>query len=867
MRYVITALLCVNMMAMSVQGANPPGADLRDSLIHYAKTLINTPYRSGSKGPNGFDCSGFTSYVYGKFGKHLNASSGSQVADGNEIDMDQLQKGDLVFFKGRSSKRSRIGHVGMFIGNDGQGGFNFIHSANGGGVRIDNSRDPYYAKRLLTACNVLKDVSSHSPSVDVKAAPPSVNDMQIAANKVHKVKKGESLYTIAKEYNVTEQQLREWNSISSNKLKAGQSITIKTEPATAAKTQKQETPDTGNKKAVYYTVRKGDSFYTIAKKHHIGTDKLLSMNNTSGGKVKPGDKVIVGYAGSNKSVVEQETTAVESTSGKTHTVRKGETLSGIAEKYGLTTAALKRLNPELKKGKLKPGRTIVVGNGDTASTTAKPERIQTEETSPETTETDNQPALKTRAVVSKQTHKIQKGETLSEIAEKYGVSSGQIKRLNPGLKESRLQPGKSIVVKQVTKEIAIKLPAAENKPKAEKTVVAKENTPVAAGSGKEIPRQWHKIRKGETTSSVARKYNVSEADLKRWNGLRGTKLKTGARIIVKMGEEPQISKAEPEQQVKQAPEVITKPVTEEKHVTDEANPLQTGTPAVASTIPAESTHVVEQGETLYSIAKKYHALPTQLQQWNNLTGDEVQTGMTLNVKKPKVAGASETTANPTVTETTENQSVKLDTLTTSYVVSAPHEVQPGETLQSIAEKYNITVAQLKQWNHISNKHNSVTPGQKLMVEVTKTEYVVVTPKTKKTKTAGQAGTKADDKAALTPKRTAVNGKYTVKKGESLYVIAKDFNLTTTQLKEYNRLATDDVKEGQVLLLSPDTAKVKQNQVTAKADSSMLTYVVKPGDTMFSVAKAHHVTVEELKENNDIQGNDLNIGQHLAIPKR
>ena len=111
MRYfVFLLLISINTITLSAKSKTPSGVDLRDSLVRYAKTLINTPYRSGSKNGNGFDCSGYTSYVYRKFGMNLNGSSGSQVANGKEVDIDNLKKGDLVFFKGHNSKNSRIGH-------------------------------------------------------------------------------------------------------------------------------------------------------------------------------------------------------------------------------------------------------------------------------------------------------------------------------------------------------------------------------------------------------------------------------------------------------------------------------------------------------------------------------------------------------------------------------------------------------------------------------------------------------------------------------------------------------------------------------------------------------------------------------------
>ena len=120
-------------------------------------------------------------------------------------------------------------HVGIFLSHNQDGSFNFIHSANGGGVRIDNSNAGYYAKRYVTGCTVIpekKKLYKFDP-VQVKSFYESDNEVLYASTgKVHKVKKGESLYTIAKEYNVSEDQLKEWNKLSDTKLKPGQKLSI-----------------------------------------------------------------------------------------------------------------------------------------------------------------------------------------------------------------------------------------------------------------------------------------------------------------------------------------------------------------------------------------------------------------------------------------------------------------------------------------------------------------------------------------------------------------------------------------------------------------------------------------------------------------
>ena len=82
------------------QGNNTHFDEVR-AILDYANSFIGTRYRSGSSSPKGFDCSGFTSYVFKNFGYQLTRSSSSQVSDGTPVAKNELQPGDLVFFNGR----------------------------------------------------------------------------------------------------------------------------------------------------------------------------------------------------------------------------------------------------------------------------------------------------------------------------------------------------------------------------------------------------------------------------------------------------------------------------------------------------------------------------------------------------------------------------------------------------------------------------------------------------------------------------------------------------------------------------------------------------------------------------------------------
>ena len=118
-------------------------------LLDEAFRHIGAHYRSGGKGPKVFDCSGFTSYVFGRMGRVIGHSSRDQYARNIPVKNEDIQRGDLVFFtSGRSGKN--VGHVGIVVNVDPTTkAFTFIHASTSGGVRVDKSTDGYYARRFI----------------------------------------------------------------------------------------------------------------------------------------------------------------------------------------------------------------------------------------------------------------------------------------------------------------------------------------------------------------------------------------------------------------------------------------------------------------------------------------------------------------------------------------------------------------------------------------------------------------------------------------------------------------------------------------------------------------------------------------------
>ncbi len=124
-----------------------------EDLMEEAFKHIGARYRSGSKGPGAFDCSGFTSYVYGKMNIQIGASSRDQYARNIPISKSELQTGDLVFFTSPGSGHG-VGHVGIVVDVNPNGTFSFIHASSKEGVKVSQSTDGYYSRRYVGARRV-----------------------------------------------------------------------------------------------------------------------------------------------------------------------------------------------------------------------------------------------------------------------------------------------------------------------------------------------------------------------------------------------------------------------------------------------------------------------------------------------------------------------------------------------------------------------------------------------------------------------------------------------------------------------------------------------------------------------------------------
>jgi len=121
---------------------------IRNRMVLYSRGFIGVSYRYGGTSPRGFDCSGFTSYIYKRFGIDINRTSNAQAQQGKYVPKNKLQPGDLVFFDTNGGKTKVVNHAGMYIGNG-----KFIHASSSrkdAHVRVSSLNESFYAKAYVT---------------------------------------------------------------------------------------------------------------------------------------------------------------------------------------------------------------------------------------------------------------------------------------------------------------------------------------------------------------------------------------------------------------------------------------------------------------------------------------------------------------------------------------------------------------------------------------------------------------------------------------------------------------------------------------------------------------------------------------------
>ena len=210
---------------------------------------------------------------------------------------------------------------------------------------------------------------------------------------------------------------------------------------------------------------------------------------------------------------------------------------------------------------------------------------------------------------------------------------------------------------------------------------------------------------------------------------------------------------------------------------------------------AQDYYIVKKGDTLYSISKKFNISIDNLKQINNIVGNNISEGQKLYLTN--------------IEQNNDNN---------TYIV------KKGDTLYSIAKQFNLKIEDIIKENELNG--NILDIGQLLLIP----------------------NKSNNENEELLVEEYDV---YIVKKGDSLWKIARENNITVPELIDLNNL--NDL-----------TLQINQKLLIPKKNKDNNTYIVKKGDTLWSIAKKLNIDVNELKKLNNLESNLLSIGQELII---
>ncbi|EAD0923847.1 1,4-beta-N-acetylmuramoylhydrolase [Listeria monocytogenes] len=258
-------------------------------------------------------------------------------------------------------------------------------------------------------------------------------------------------------------------------------------------------------------------------------------------------------------------------------------------------------------------------------------------------------------------------------------------------------------------------------------------------------------------------------------------------------------------------------------------------------------YTVVKGDSLWRIANNHKVTVANLKAWNNLKSDFIYPG-----QKLKVSAGSTTSDTNTSKPSTGTSTSKPSTGTSTN--AKVYTVVKGDSLWRIANNNKVTIANLKAWNNL--KSDFIYPGQKLKVSAGSTSNTNTSKPSTNTNTSKPST------------NTNTNVKvYTVAKGDSLWRIANNNKVTIANLKAWNNLKSDFIYPGQKLKVSAgsttntNTAKPSTNN---PSNSTVKTYTVKKGDSLWAISRQYKTTVDNIKAWNKLTSNMIHVGQKLTI---
>ena len=238
-------------------------------------------------------------------------------------------------------------------------------------------------------------------------------------------------------------------------------------------------------------------------------------------------------------------------------------------------------------------------------------------------------------------------------------------------------------------------------------------------------------------------------------------------------------------------------------------------------------HKVRRGETLGLIAAKYGVSVNQIRDWNNISGNKIMSGASLKIYSDGITDYANT-----------NETRVTNSNTNLY----KYRVKRGDTISEIAEKFGVSVPLIRKWNKISG--NNIVAGRTLKI---------------------YSSSNSSSYGDKTTKSSSNVNYYKVKSGDTIGEIAEKYGVRVSDIQRWNDMNSNKILVGETLKIYSDATvnDIPTNKKVNKNSSSNY-YVVKSGDSLYSIALNNKTTVAKIKSLNNLRSNKIVVGQKIRI---
>lgn len=447
-----------------------------------------------------------------------------------------------------------------------------------------------------------------------------------------------------------------------------------------------------------------------------------------------------------------------------HIVRRGETLSGIAYRYGVSLSDLASSNRISIRSRIYPGVKLKIPGNFSSSDYSYNTNTQTAAEE----DTDNT--------------EVALGSDSTGYVSPYAT-------LNKDLTDSTKISGDQLSSNDIA--------SVEKDDSSNATIIAPEGKTAVI---------YH-VKKRDNLLDIAELFNVRVSDIRNWNNIPYTKAITiGQKLAVYVP-------------------------NDKKDYYASLDNLTESEKTVTRNLPVKSSNVwiyhrIRRGESLGYLASVYHVNVSDLMDWNNLSGSRIYAGQRLKILSDR-----------------SNKYYSSNDGNTSKSSVYRYKVKRGDTISEIALRFGIPVVEIMKWNRLSTTR--INQGDILKIY-------------------GRGSSSFGDN---TSKTSANLNYYEVKEGDAISQIAEMYHVSVSQIRRWNGLYSNRIYAGRKLRIYSDVDinDLPENDTPSKSNSSgTKSHIVTTGESLYTIAHQYNTTISRLKQLNNMTNNKIIIGQELIV---